>query len=183
VDICASLRPDLSAHAQRRTESRHGVSVDRRSRRWSDGGDDKVGVAAMWLVGAILVLTRHDLDLVSEFLKGQRPGGVGLEIARDQTALVEFEFLETQATSSGRGVGLGCLRGRLLVWAVGRAVLVSFLPFFGRVDFVLRGVRGVAVAPVHCVRVVFVVVVPFVVGQERVARIFGGDRFRPAGGC
>jgi hypothetical protein len=120
---------------------------------------------------------------VSEFLKGQRPGGVGLEVARDQTALVKFEFLETQATSSGRGVGLGCLRGRLLVWAVGRAVLISFLPFFGGVDFVLCGVRGVAVTPVLCVEIVFVVIVPFVVGQERVAWIFGSDRSGPAGGC
>lgn len=127
------------------------------------------------------VLARHDLDLVSEFLKSQRPSGVGLEVASDQTALVQFEFLQAQAASSRRGVGLGCLRGRLLVWAAGRAVLVPFLSFFGGGDLVLRGVGVVAVAPVDCVGVVFVLVVPFVVGPEGEAGVFRGDRAGPAG--
>ena len=127
------------------------------------------------------VLARHDLDLVSEFLKGQGPSGVGLEVASDQTALVEFEFFRAQTASSGRGIGLGRLRWGLLVRTAGRAVLVPFLSFFGGGDLVLRGFGGVAVAPVDCVGVVFVHVVPFVVGPEGEAGVFGGDRAGPAG--
>lgn len=114
MDVRAPLRPDLSAHTLRRGERRHGIEIGRRKRRRSERGDEKVGVASLQLFGALLVLARHDLDLVFEFLVGQGPSGVGLEVARDEVTFVELELFHARTASF---VGFGVSRVGLLARA------------------------------------------------------------------
>lgn len=179
--VRAPLRLDLSAHALRRGERRHGVVIHRRKRRRSDCGDDKIGVADLQLAGALLVLALHDLDLVSKFFIGQGPCGVGIEVARDEAAFVEFEFLQVRAATLGWRLFLGFFLVGFPVWAAIWAALVRLLSCYGGVEHSLLRRRVIFAAPGFCLGEAVIVFVPIVGGQEDVAGIKGEDVFGPAG--